>query len=123
MAIRKNGEILWIADRGLLISVDHALEKFKDIGISNSTSDWHHNPLYVNSYKRSPVLLDKSRDCCAGDICEESFDSQKREPKGGRKKFLKPNVKKRLRIASLLYISGAVRVKKKGKWLLKKDRK
>ncbi|KAJ8568001.1 hypothetical protein K7X08_020723 [Anisodus acutangulus] len=108
MAIRKNGEIIWKAKRAnsrLLVSVDHVVGKFKDIGIGNSTNDWCHNPLSVNYYKESLVLPDKWTNNCVGDACEESSDLWKREPKDGRRKLLRAKTTNRMRIASLLHMS------------------
>ncbi|XP_060188682.1 F-box protein At3g07870-like [Lycium barbarum] len=126
MATRKNGEMLWKECNGLLVSVNHADEEIKDLGVHDSIDNNHlfHDSLYVNSYKESLVLLDKWKDYCAEDAYGESFNSRKRKPKGGRKKLLKTNAKNRLRIASLLHISGLLYVlKMKGKWLQRKERK
>ncbi|KAK4369002.1 hypothetical protein RND71_012794 [Anisodus tanguticus] len=96
MAIRKNGEIIWKAKRAnsrLLVSVDHVVGKFKDIGIGNSTNDWCHNPLYVNYYKESLVLLDKWTNNCVGDACEESSDLWKRAQRWEKKALKDKNYK------------------------------
>ncbi|MCD7455566.1 hypothetical protein HAX54_028687 [Datura stramonium] len=73
----------------------------------------------VNLYLIKPMAIRKNgemlwieRDYCAEDACDESFDSRKRKPKGGRKKLLKTNAKKGLWIASLLHISGLLYVSK-----------
>ncbi|XP_060186993.1 F-box protein CPR1-like isoform X1 [Lycium barbarum] len=126
IATRKNGEMLWAENDGLLLSVDHANQKIKDLGVRDSlnTNYLSHYSLYVNSYKESLVLLDKWRDYCAEDACEESFNSRKRELKRWRKKLLKTNAKRRLRVVSLLHISGLLYLSKtKGKWSRRKERK
>ncbi|XP_059285012.1 F-box/kelch-repeat protein At3g06240-like [Lycium ferocissimum] len=126
MVTRKNGEILWTECDGLLLSVDHENEKIKDLGVCGTTNTYFlfYDSLYANCYKESLVLFNKWRDYCAEDACEESFHSWKREPKGGRKKLLKINAKKRLQIESLLHINGLLYLsKKKRKWSQRKERK
>ncbi|KAK4342438.1 hypothetical protein RND71_038254 [Anisodus tanguticus] len=94
---RKNGEILWRADNGLLVSYDIAAEKIENLGICNANYLPYRDVLYVNTYKVSLILLDKRTDCFPGDTCEESSNLCKRKPKGGRK-VLKGNTKRRLQI-------------------------
>ncbi|XP_060188220.1 F-box protein At3g07870-like [Lycium barbarum] len=112
MAIRKNGEIVCKTNRRLLVSGDHVVGKLKYIGIDNSTNGWCHNPLYLNYYKESLVLPDKWTNNCVGDACEESSDLCKRERKDGRRKLLRGKTKNRMRIASLLHMSGLLYVSK-----------
>ncbi|XP_060200083.1 F-box/kelch-repeat protein At3g06240-like [Lycium barbarum] len=57
IASRKNGEIFWRADNGLLVSYDHAAEKMKKVGIHNANHLPYHYALYVNTYKVSLMLL------------------------------------------------------------------
>ncbi|XP_055823146.1 F-box protein CPR1-like [Solanum dulcamara] len=124
MAITKNGEILWKGNQRLLVSVDDTVEKFKDVDIGNCKNDWCYNPRYVTYYKESLVLPDRWTNSYVGDACEESSDLWKREPKDGKRKISREKSKYKMRIASLLHISGLLYVSKmKWKWLQKKGRK
>ena len=77
MTIRNNGEIIWKLSCRLLVSVDHVVEKFEDVGHGHSTNGWCHIPHYVDYYKESLVLPDKWTDNCVGDACEERKKEQK----------------------------------------------
>ncbi|KAG5597227.1 hypothetical protein H5410_038459 [Solanum commersonii] len=70
MTIRKNGEIIWKANRTVLVSVDHVVGKFKDVGLGNSTNGWCYNPRYIDYYKESLVLPNKWTNYCVGDAYE-----------------------------------------------------
>ncbi|KAM3323543.1 hypothetical protein P3S67_004694 [Capsicum chacoense] len=87
IASRKNGEILWRAKNGFLVSYDFETEKIENLDICNANFLPYDNALYVDTYKVSLVLLDKRTNYFSGDIrsCEESSHSCKREPKHGRK--------------------------------------
>ncbi|XP_059285107.1 F-box protein At3g07870-like [Lycium ferocissimum] len=111
IASRKNGEILWRAHNGFLVSHDIAAEKIENLGICNANFLPFHDALYVNTYKVSLVLLDKRKDCFPGDTCEESLNLCKRKPKGGRK-VCKGNTKRGLQILSPLRISGLMYISK-----------
>ncbi|KAH0651180.1 hypothetical protein KY285_031293 [Solanum tuberosum] len=106
MAIRKNGEILWKGNQRLLVSVDHTIDRFKDVDIGNSSNDWCYNPRYVNFYKESLVLPDRWTNNCVGVACEESSNLWKREPKDGKRRISRAKSKYRMRSASLSHMSG-----------------
>ncbi|WMV38700.1 hypothetical protein MTR67_032085 [Solanum verrucosum] len=75
IASRKNGQILWRADNGLLVSYDTSVEKIENLGISNANFLPYRDALYVNPYKVSLILLDKWTDYLSGNTtsCEESI--------------------------------------------------
>ncbi|XP_009625041.1 F-box protein At3g07870-like [Nicotiana tomentosiformis] len=111
IAPRKNGEILWRTDNGLLVSYDPEAEKVKNLGIHNANDITYRSALYVSTYKVSLILLGKRTDYSAGDTCEESSNLCKREAKGGRK-VRKRNTKRGLHIVSPLHISGLMYMSK-----------
>lgn len=124
MAIKNNGEILWKGNRRLLVSVDYTVDNFKDVDSGNCTNDWCCDPCGVSYYTESLVLLDRWKNICIGDACEESSDLWKREPKDGKRRISRGKSKYKMRIASLLHISGLLYMSKmKWKWLRKKGRK
>ncbi|XP_059284999.1 F-box/kelch-repeat protein At3g06240-like [Lycium ferocissimum] len=97
IASRKNGESLWRADEGLLVSYDPATEKIKNLGIHNAHTFFSY-AFHVHTYKVSLMLLGKRTDYFAGDTCKDSSNLCMREAKGGREKFLKADAKRGLQI-------------------------
>lgn len=72
---RKNGQILWRAENGFLVSYNITDEKIENLGICNANFPPYHDALYVSTYKVRLLLLDKWADYCSGDTCsyEESI--------------------------------------------------
>nr|XP_018632882.2 F-box protein At3g07870-like [Nicotiana tomentosiformis] len=110
IASRENGEFLWRADNGLLVSYDPEAEKIKNLGIHNANYLTYRNALYVNTYKMSLILLGKRTDYFTGDTCKES-NLCKREAKGGRK-VRKGNTRRGLCILSPFKFGGLMYMSK-----------
>nr|XP_009625042.1 F-box protein At3g07870-like [Nicotiana tomentosiformis] len=62
IASRKNGEILWRVDKGLLVSYDPSAEKIKNLGIHDA--NFYYDTLSVNTCGVSLILLGKQTLFC-----------------------------------------------------------